>query len=213
MTHNDYIFLDALVAVAICDDLGAVYQKKEDLFLQLPGVPRSLLSNSTTLDFELEGFTFRVPISGFVRHDGTSPVPDQHRDSCHLLILAQVEGVYSTLSASAMRQLYTMYDPSSNIISVALTDFNSTEDNIVQITTRGIEALDGFGSSESTSSEGDDLAILVYELGSSDATRVGLSHNDQAAMSELDSPHGKSEISAGHIVSRKPLCASLLFIR
>jgi hypothetical protein len=144
LLHEAYwTSLNPEAAVAIWDAVGAVYNKDVDPFYAIPTVPCSFLSNSSTLDFELEGITFKVPMSSLVWHNGTGPLFDQGPWStgCAFLIGAEYKGVHSTFSALALRQLYTVYDLSNNEISVALTDFDSQEDDIIEIPSAGIASI------------------------------------------------------------------------
>jgi hypothetical protein len=144
LIHSDVTTLNPEAAVALWDAVGAEYDKTNDPFFQYPIVPCSFLSNSSTIDFEFEGLTLQVPISSLVRHNGTGQFADQgeYGASCVFLVWAEAKGAFTTLSALALRNLYTVYDLSNNLISVALTDFNSTEDKVVEIPPGGIAAID-----------------------------------------------------------------------
>jgi hypothetical protein len=147
----------------IWDAVGATYDTTvplANLSSQLPTVPCSYLSNSSTLDLKFDGapnLTVSVPMSDLTIHNGTGPDFDQgpYGSNCQLLVQAwSNESAGAYLSTSIMKHIYTVIDFENNVISIALTDFNSTEDNIIEIPLGGVAAIpaSAFGTPTSTTS-------------------------------------------------------------
>jgi hypothetical protein len=134
------------ITTAIWDAVGGEYDKSVAPNDAYAVVPCSFLSNSSTLDIVFNGasdLTLSVPMSAITYHNGSGPTftDGQFAQGCNLAIGASGPGLPSWISNNMMQRLYTVYDLRQNVISVALTDFGSTEDNVVPIPTGGVAAI------------------------------------------------------------------------
>ena len=110
-----------------------------------------LANQNITLDFTFTTPTISVPISELVfdgetsdseeRQDpdsqsaGGSPDPRDNRDSLCYFGIAPAEGSMAVLGDTFLRSAYVVYDLENNEISLAQTNFNSTESHVSEIGT------------------------------------------------------------------------------
>ncbi|KAH7407301.1 aspartic peptidase domain-containing protein [Cadophora sp. MPI-SDFR-AT-0126] len=112
-----------------------------------PGVPCSFLSNTSTLDIKFSGassLTLSVPIAHLTSRngDGLDMSEGENAASCRLNIRAAEEGLPGSFGAGMLKNLYTVYDLDNNVISIALTDFNTTAaDHLITIPSGGVSAI------------------------------------------------------------------------
>lgn len=142
-----------MVAVEIWEALGADYKSSYNalpqmispegrLALTIARVPCSYLTNSSTLDFQFQGanLTIGVPMADITIPYSTYGYADV-KWLCALRIRASmgedVDGGISYLGADMLKQVYQVYDLDNKAISIALTDFGSTERNILPIPEKG----------------------------------------------------------------------------
>jgi hypothetical protein len=105
------------------------------------------MENSSTLDVTFAGaphYTFSIPISSLVQHNGTGPTQDdgQYAAACTIKIGFNPDPDLDGSPGSPFsRAMYTVFDLQNNIISVAPRNFNSTSDNIVEIPVGGVSQI------------------------------------------------------------------------
>lgn len=63
------------------------------------------------------------------------------KGDCELAVRRTPPGLPNYLSKRMLKSLYLLFDLENNIISAALTDFNSTADNIIPVPTNGLSAI------------------------------------------------------------------------
>lgn len=89
-------------------------------------------------------------MSAITSKGGEGPLGDSgsFADTCVILIKAVKLGLPAMLGSNVLRGLYTVYDLDNKIISVALTDFDAKEDNVIAIPVEGVAGIkkEAFGS-------------------------------------------------------------------
>ncbi|OAL20799.1 hypothetical protein AYO20_11471 [Fonsecaea nubica] len=108
-------------------DIGAAY------------APCSLSSSTATIDFTFSGQTIRVPFDELFLDAGTNnfgqPLTFENGEEACLFGIAPAQNSLAVLGDTFLRSAYVVYDLANNEISLAQTVFNSTGDNIQEITT------------------------------------------------------------------------------
>ncbi|EXJ72369.1 uncharacterized protein A1O5_04873 [Cladophialophora psammophila CBS 110553] len=107
-------------------DVGAAY------------APCSLSSSSATIDFTFSGQTIRVPYNelflGASVNNFGQPMTFQNGEEACLFGIAPAQGGMAVLGDTFLRSAYVVYDLANNEISLAQTVFNSTSNNVQEIT-------------------------------------------------------------------------------
>ncbi|KAH0372765.1 candidapepsin-4 precursor, partial [Aureobasidium melanogenum] len=97
--------------------------------------------NDTTIDFTFSSPTIRVSMSELVLVMGY-----QGRNPICILGIAPADGTTPVLGDTFLRSAYVVYDITNNEISLAQTNFNSTTNNIMEITNSSIPDATGVSS-------------------------------------------------------------------
>ncbi|KAI9826242.1 MAG: hypothetical protein M1819_007409 [Sarea resinae] len=122
------------IAESIFDAFGAQYDSQEEAAF----VPCSLANNDTTLDFTFSSPTISVSMNELVINPGTNPdgstVTFKDGTPACIFGIGPAGDSTSVLGDTFIRSAYVVYDLSRNEISLAQTNFNSTTDNILEIT-------------------------------------------------------------------------------
>ena len=130
---SSLIYLPDDVTEAIYNNVNAVYDGQAGVAY----VDCSLASNASTLDFDFSGQTIQVPYNELVldveSSDG-SPLTFQNGQAACVFGIAPAQGSEPVLGDTFLRSAYVVYDLTNNEISLAQTNFNSTQDDIVEIT-------------------------------------------------------------------------------
>ncbi|KAF2718542.1 acid protease [Polychaeton citri CBS 116435] len=90
----------------------------------------NLAKAAGSLDFTFSGPTIRVDLSELVIEAGT----DSNGDKVCILGIGPAGDSASVLGDTFIRSAYIVYDLTNNEISIAQTNFNTAEDNILEIT-------------------------------------------------------------------------------
>ncbi|OQD95980.1 hypothetical protein PENVUL_c100G07810 [Penicillium vulpinum] len=117
-------------------------------------VPCNITSSNTKLTFEFGVASFRLDIGPFI--ETHSVFNDE--DPCYLGIIAQAEtkGTNSVvLGANFLQQIYTVYDMGNDEVSLAQRNWDSDEDEILEITT-GKDAVPGATAEQDVSGDAND---------------------------------------------------------
>ncbi|EXJ79899.1 hypothetical protein A1O3_08184 [Capronia epimyces CBS 606.96] len=97
----------------------------------------SLASSNATLDFTFSGQTIKVPYDELFLDAGTNsngqPLTFQNGAEACLFGIAPAQGSTPVLGDTFLRSAYVVYDLANNEISLAQTVFNSTTDDIQEI--------------------------------------------------------------------------------
>lgn len=101
--------------------------------------------NDSTIDFTFSSPTIRVSMSELVLVMGY-----QGRNPICILGIAPADGTTPVLGDTFLRSAYVVYDITNNEISLAQTNFNSTTNNIMEITNSSIPDATGVASAVSS---------------------------------------------------------------
>ncbi|CAD0113205.1 unnamed protein product [Aureobasidium uvarum] len=104
--------------------------------------------NDTTIDFTFSSPTIRVSMSELVLVMGY-----QGRTPLCILGIAPADGTTPVLGDTFLRSAYVVYDITNNEISLAQTNFNSTGNNIMEITNTSIPDATGVASAVTSVSQ------------------------------------------------------------
>lgn len=128
-------YLPDKLAQSLFQEVGAQYYNQQ----QAAYVPCSLMNNDTTIDFTFSSPTISVPMNELVINPGTNPDGSQvtFNDGTLACLFGISPAGQSTavLGDTFLRSAYVVYDLANNEISLAQTNFNSTQDNILEIGT------------------------------------------------------------------------------
>ncbi|KAJ9495682.1 hypothetical protein LTR99_010590 [Exophiala xenobiotica] len=117
----------------IYNQLNAVYSTS----LGAAYVECSMESDSSTVDFDFSGQTIQVPYNELFLDAGTNsagqPLTFENGEQACLFGIAPAQGSTPVLGDTFLRSAYVVYDLANNEISLAQTVFNSTSDNIQEI--------------------------------------------------------------------------------
>lgn len=122
---SSLMYLPNDIASAIFDAVGAQYDASQGAAF----VDCDLANANNTIDLTFSSPTIRVPLNELVLTAGVSG----GKPVC-ILGVAPAEGTTPVLGDTFLRSAYVVYDIANNEISLAQTDFNSTEDNVMEIT-------------------------------------------------------------------------------
>ncbi|KAK8200921.1 hypothetical protein M8818_006240 [Zalaria obscura] len=152
---SSLMYLPNTIAEDIFTLTGAEYDQQQGAAF----VDCSMAYNDTTLDFTFSGATISVSMSELVIVAGE----DRGQEIC-IIGIGLAEGTTPVLGDTFLRSAYVVYDLSNNEISLAQTNFNSTTNNIVEITnSTGVPDATGVASAVTS----------VATSASSDGARIG----------------------------------------
>lgn len=135
------MYLPDDIATKIFSETGAVYNENEGAAI----VNCDMANNSTTIDFTFSSPTIIVAMSELVivaDYQGNKPI-------C-ILGIAKAGDSTVVLGDTFLRSAYVVYDLYNNEISLAQTNFNSTTNNIMEITNTSVPDATGVASAVST---------------------------------------------------------------
>jgi hypothetical protein len=127
------MYLPNDITEAIYNNVDAVYDSQNGIAY----VACSLANNASTLDFDFSGQTIQVPYNELVLDIGSSsgqPLTFSNGEPACIFGVAPAQGAEPVLGDTFLRSAYVVYDLANNEISLAQTNFNSTTDDIVEIT-------------------------------------------------------------------------------
>ncbi|KAI9766814.1 MAG: hypothetical protein M1840_006289 [Geoglossum simile] len=132
-------------------DIFKMFDAKYDPDSQAAYVPCSLADSRGTLDFVFTEPIISVPINELVidagpRSDGSRPKFQDGTEACIFGISNSGDST-NVLGDTFLRSAYVVYDLDNNQISLAQTNFESTKDNIKEITTGSNSVPDAAGVS------------------------------------------------------------------
>ena len=130
---SSLMYLPNDITEAIYNNVDAVYDSQNGIAY----VACSLANNASTLDFDFSGQTIQVPYNELVLDIGSSsgqPLTFSNGEPACIFGIAPAQGAEPVLGDTFLRSAYVVYDLANNEISLAQTNFNSTTDNIVEIT-------------------------------------------------------------------------------
>ncbi len=140
-------YLPDTLAHDLFNQVGAQYDNQQ----QAAFVPCSLMNNVSTVDFTFSSPTISVPMAELVINpppnpDGTAPTFDNGTPAC-LFGISPAGQSTPVLGDTFLRSAYVVYDLANNQISLAQTNFNSTQDSIMEIGTGSKSIPDATGVS------------------------------------------------------------------
>jgi Eukaryotic aspartyl protease len=130
---SSLVYLPNDVTEDIYNSVGATYDSQSGVAY----VDCSLANNASTLDFDFSGQIIQVPYNELVLDVGSSDggqLTFQNGDAACVFGIAPAQGSEPVLGDTFLRSAYVVYDLDSNEISLAQTNFNSTTDDVVEIT-------------------------------------------------------------------------------
>lgn len=127
------------------NQVGAQYDSQQ----QAAYVPCSLMNNASTLDFAFSSSTISVAMNELVlsagpNSDGSALTFDNGTPACLFGISPSGQST-SVLGDTFLRSAYVVYDLANNQIALAQTNFNSTQDSILEIGTGSKSIPDATG--------------------------------------------------------------------
>ena len=139
---SSLIYLPNDLATEIFNQVNAVYDSNAGAAY----VDCSLANNDTSISFSFSGATISVPYKELVLSAGTSSTGQQLTfqnglPAC-IFGIAPADDSTPVLGDAFLRSAYVVYDLSNNEISLAQTNFNSSSDNIQEIS-NGTSAVPG----------------------------------------------------------------------
>lgn len=169
---SSLMYLPNDIAQAIFTATGAVYDQEAGAAV----VDCDLGNSDDTIDFTFSSPTIKVALNELVIVAGSSR---SGRDIC-ILGIAQAEDSTPVLGDTFLRSAYVVYDIANNEISLAQTNFNSTTDNILEITkSSGVPDASGVAS-----------AVTNVAVGTGGARIGGLTTTLSAAVAKPTAPTG-----------------------
>lgn len=123
---SSLMYLPNDITSAIYNAVGAQYDSSQGAAF----VDCSLANSESTIDFTFSGATIQVPWNELVIEIGYS----NGQPAC-IIGISPSGGQTAVLGDTFLRSAYVVYDIANNQISLAQTDFNSTSDNIQEIST------------------------------------------------------------------------------
>ena len=140
-------YLPDTIAQDLFDQVGAQYDSSQ----QAAYVPCSLMNNASTVDFTFSSPTISVPMNELVinpgpNSDGSAVTFDNGTPAC-LFGISPAGQSTAVLGDTFLRSAYVVYDLTNNQIALAQTNFNSTQDSILEIGTGSKSIPDATGVS------------------------------------------------------------------
>lgn len=121
-------YLPDNIAQAIFNVVGAQYDSMQGTAF----APCSLVNTDATLDFTFSKPTISVPMNELILGSSGEMTLSNGESAC-VFGIAPAQGNIPILGDTFIRSAYIVYDIASNQISIAQTNFNSTQDNIMEI--------------------------------------------------------------------------------
>ena len=121
---SSLMYLPNDITNAIYNAVNANYDRSQGAAF----VNCDLASSSSTIDFTFSGATIQVPWNELV-----IPVGYTNGQPACIVGISPSNGATAVLGDTFLRSAYVVYDIANNEISLAQTDFNSTTDNIQEI--------------------------------------------------------------------------------
>lgn len=125
----------------------------------------NLADSPDTIDFSFSGARVRVPLNELVLTNGVRRSTGQ---SVCIFGISPNEGSASILGDTFLRSAYVVYDLAANEISLAQTNFNATNTNVLEIA-----PPDGGGVPEATEVESPVTSVGALETGPGRISNVG----------------------------------------
>jgi len=126
-------YLPDQVTQAIFNEVGAQY----DPAAGAAYVPCSLMNNATTIDFTFSSPVISIPMKELVLYPrtnaGGSPITFKDGTPACIFGISPAGGSTAVMGDTFIRSAYVVYDIANNEISLAQTNFNSTETHILEI--------------------------------------------------------------------------------
>lgn len=122
---SSLMYLPDSIAQDIFSAVGAQYDSREGAAV----VDCSLANSADTIDFTFSSPTIKVALSELVLVAG-----EQNGQDVCILGIGLADGSTPVLGDTFIRSAYVVYDLHNNEISLAQTNFNSTTDDIMEIT-------------------------------------------------------------------------------
>jgi hypothetical protein len=172
---SSLIYLPDDLATEIYDQVNAVYDSNAGAAY----VDCSLANTGSSISFSFSGATISVAYSELVLSGGTNSDGQQLTFSngvpACIFGIAPADSSTPVLGDTFLRSAYVVYDLDSNEISLAQTDFNSTSDNIQEITngTSGVPGATAVASPVTTVVAGTGGARLGGPNSAATATITG----------------------------------------
>lgn len=121
---SSLMYLPNDITQSIYDSVNAQYDESQGAAF----VDCSLGNSDDTIDFTFSSPTIRIPLNELVIVAGT----DRGQEVC-ILGISPADGSTPVLGDTFLRSAYVVYDIAQNEISLAQTSFNSTSNNILEI--------------------------------------------------------------------------------
>jgi len=121
-------YLPDNITQAIFNAVGAQYDSSQGTAF----APCSLANTNATLDFTFSKPTISVPMNELILGSSGQMTLSNGESAC-VFGIAPAQGSTPVLGDTFIRSAYIVYDIASNQISIAQTNFNSTQDNIMEI--------------------------------------------------------------------------------
>jgi Eukaryotic aspartyl protease len=129
-----YMYLPSDITKSIYNQVGASMDSRSGRVTAF--VPCALANQDRTIDFTFSGIKISVPFNEVVLPPGNTDASSiQFGDGTPACVFGIVpsQGSTSVLGDTFLRSAYVVHDLAHNQISLAQTNFNSTEDNIKEI--------------------------------------------------------------------------------
>lgn len=168
---SSLMYLPNDVAQAIYTEVGAQYDSNEGAAI----VDCNVGNSDNTIDFTFSSPVIRVPLNELVIVAGT----DRRGNDICILGVLPAQGSQPVLGDTFLRSAYVVYDLANNEISLAQTNFNSTTDNILEITSSGVPDATGVQS-----------AVTNVAIATGGARIGGLTTTLSAAVAKPTAPTG-----------------------
>ncbi|EED12554.1 aspartic-type endopeptidase (OpsB), putative [Talaromyces stipitatus ATCC 10500] len=130
-------YLPETIVEDLYNDLGVVYEAST----QTGYVPCSMMSENINITYTFTSPSIPVGISELVLDNGSGLTFNDGTPAC-VFGIAPASDSTAVLGDTFLRSTYVVYDLSKNEISLAPTRFNSTDENILEIT-NGTRAVPG----------------------------------------------------------------------
>lgn len=168
---SSLMYLPDDIASAIFDSVNAEYDESEGAAI----IDCDAGDSDNTIDFTFSSPVISVSLNELVIVAGT----DSNGDDVCILGIAPAGDSTPVLGDTFLRSAYVVYDMSSNEISLAQTNFNSTTDDVLEITASGVPDATGVAS-----------AVTSIAVESGGAINGGLTTTLSGAVAKATAPPG-----------------------
>lgn len=127
-------YLPEDITSTIFEDLGVVFSRRQGIGYVPCNMP---IDEGTGFNFSFSGPSIFVGMDEMIFNTGSDSGPQpqfSNGDPACVFGIAPSTSALSVLGDSFLRSAYVVFDLENNEISIAKTNFNSTEDNIIEIT-------------------------------------------------------------------------------